>query len=635
MSRIEGKRVPIPPGPGIFTKRGNGPKKETLVFRIGEGNSAILIGYVCKDDTSQMEPNDSYKELYKEEWKKRFGAADLLPLSLRFGPYAAVKAIVDNNGLITMLGNAFGVKNANKILDYSMYSILFQCDITSQYESRMCDQVLFNNKVLSDSTYSNLFERGISKEDVLAFKKAWALHCKEIGIESVWLCIDGSNEDCKCKGVEIAEKGKAKSGKNVNIVSFTYAVTENGFPVTFKLYRGGLVDPKAMKDILGFLSECGIKVKGVILDRGYCTASTIKYLDANKIEYIIMIKGEPKGYKDVVEEYKRKIKHNAVYFVPKTNLFAAQKLVQLFEDYKKFDNVTIFYDFKNGAERLDTFITKVNKELIKVESLIAEGKEPSIDSKFADVLELTEDKKSVHIRMDEFQKHLDETGIYGVVHSEAMTADKVHAFYSSRNVSEKQYNFVKTQLGYGTGAHVHFTAGTEAKYAVGFISTIIRFELEEAAKKANMATTSYIRELNLIQVERINKSFFYNHVEKGRQINLMKQLSDKDDYLDDVVKEINVRLNGYTRPVIVKRKKPGPKPKAKPTVVVRPAETATPKKRGPAPGFKRGLLNKDGTARQKPGPKLGSKKTDYNKDGSLRQKPGPKLGSHHGKENVS
>lgn len=43
------------------------------------------------------------------------------------------------------------------------------------------------------------------------------------------------------------EKGHAKYGQNVNIVSFSYAVTPEGKPVTYETYRGGLIDAKIIK----------------------------------------------------------------------------------------------------------------------------------------------------------------------------------------------------------------------------------------------------------------------------------------------------------------------------------------------------------------------------------------------------
>ena len=119
----------------------------------------------------------------------------------------------------------------------------------------MSNQILYSGKAYSDSSYSDLFERGLTKDQILAFKKKWAMQCKKDGVDGVWLCIDGSNDDCESEGVELAEKGHAKSKRNVEIVSFTYAVTPGGKPVTFDVYRGGLVDAKEMQAAIEMLSE--------------------------------------------------------------------------------------------------------------------------------------------------------------------------------------------------------------------------------------------------------------------------------------------------------------------------------------------------------------------------------------------
>ena len=630
MARYDDKIVTVPTVKGIFRRNPAQPSKDAMVYYSSQGSKPCLIGYLCKDDETMMVPNDNYIELFKEEWKKQFGTKELKPLQLRFGMYAATKAIVESSNLKAIMVQSFGLRTTNKILDYVMYSILFQSDITSQYEHRMDDQVLFMGKVLSDSMYSLLFEKGITQDEILLFRKQWALQCKTIGKTKVWLCIDGSNEDCKCKGVELAEKGKAKSGKNVNIVSFSYAVTTDGFPVMFHVYRGGLVDEKAMEDILDFLSECKIQLEGVILDRGYCNGNALKYLDDHNIKYIIMIKGEPTGYKEIVGEFKTVMKNSAERLVKRTHLYAAQKEVQLFQTYEKKDQATIFYDFLNGAERLNAFLNKVYKEIDRVEQSIAEGKTCEIKKEYLDVLKHSEDGVSVDLLPAGIQKHIDDTGIYGIVHSEVMDPYTVHMRYSSRNISEKQYTFVKTQLGYGTGAHVHLTNATKSKFCIGFISSIVRYYMETGAGGMNMPATSYFRELNLMALTRLNKTFYYTHTEKSKQIVLFSQLGKTTDYLDDIVLDVNRRMSGYIPKI--QKKKPGPKPKVDKQNSESPSDpysmTKEKKKPGPKPGFKRGKYNADGSERKQPGPKKGSKKGDLNKDGSVRKKPGPKPGSH-------
>ena len=160
-------------------------------------------------------------------------------------------------GIKDAIDQCFGSKNADAMMDFVMYSMLFQTNVTEHFPSRMSDQQLYSGDALSDSFYSDLYQHKISFSEILEFKKKWALQCKEDGVEEVWLCIDGSNDDCESAGVIFAEKGQAKSLCNRYIVSFSYAVTETGKLITFDIHRGGPVDVMAMKRIILFWRKSG------------------------------------------------------------------------------------------------------------------------------------------------------------------------------------------------------------------------------------------------------------------------------------------------------------------------------------------------------------------------------------------
>ena len=99
-------------------------------------------------------------------------------------------------------------------MDYAMYSVIHHTNVAAAFAAKMRNELTFSKEPFSDSFYSGLFENGMSREDELLFRRRWALQCREDGTESVWLCIDGSNDDCQSEGVDFAEKGHAKSGKN-------------------------------------------------------------------------------------------------------------------------------------------------------------------------------------------------------------------------------------------------------------------------------------------------------------------------------------------------------------------------------------------------------------------------------------
>ena len=244
------------------------------------------IGHQCLGSTTTMHPTTQYAQIFPSLWEA-VSKERVRPTVKRVGMFSACQAVNSSIGIKDILDNVYGVNHADAILDYAMYSIIHHTDEASAFTSKMRNELTYSKEPFSDSYYSRLFEEGMSREDELLFRRRWAIQCEEDGVKNVWLCIDGSNDDCQSKGVEIAEKGHAKSGKNINIVSFTYAITPEGRPVAYDVYRGGLVDAKALQAILDFLKGCGISVAGVILDRGYCNAAAIRYLVEHEISYAI------------------------------------------------------------------------------------------------------------------------------------------------------------------------------------------------------------------------------------------------------------------------------------------------------------------------------------------------------------
>ena len=183
--------------------------------------------------------------------------------------------------------------------------------------------------------------------------------------------------------------------------------------------------------------------------------------------------------------------------------------------------------------------------------------------------------------------------------------------------------FVKGQLGYGK-VRVRYTPGVYARFMVGFVASVIRFEIEQAATKVGRTTNEVVNEMNLLEMTNLNGVYSYIHIENARQLEVLKQLNSDMTVLDDAVKDENDRITGHVP--TPRHRKPGPKKKdAKKAEKVADENNTNGKgKPGPKKGYKRSALNADGTERKKPGPKPGFKRGRFNKDGSVRQKPGQK-----------
>lgn len=591
------------------------------------------IGHQCPDSKTKMHPTTQFADVFPSQWEK-VSKARVKPMIKRMGMFSAVQAINEKLGIKDILDNVYGTDKAGAIIDFAMYSIIYHTNEASGFVSRMRTEMLYSSAPYSDTYYSTLCEKEMNQETELLFRRRWALQCKEDGVEEVWLCIDGSNDDCQSKGVEIAEHGHAKSRKNIDIVSFTYAVTTEGKPVTYDVYRGGLVDAKAMKKIIDFLDECGIRVKGVILDRGYCDQNAIRFLIEHEIAYVIMVKGHPEGYDQMVREYGAAIKMNAEYLIPHTYLFGYQQPVQLFQAFKHDDYLTLFFDYRNGSDRVTTLLKNLYSEMSRLEKAMAKGEEPKVESKYNNFLTIQEKEiagktvKEVEIRTAELQKSIDEKGLYGIVSSSAMTPREVHELYSARSVSETQYMQVKTQLGYGV-VRVQYTQGVRSRFTLGFVASILRYEIEQASKGMSKSDNQMVQELENVEAQKINDAYALTHTENGYLKQFFKSLgTDANEIIDESVKYENDRLAG--RIPSPKHRKTGPKKgshrkqKDEHGNVVR-------RKSGVKVGTKRSDINQDGSMRKRPGVQKGLKRGPLKKDGTPRQKPGPKPGSHRNK----
>jgi hypothetical protein len=590
------------------------------------------IGHQCIGSTTRMHPTTQYKEIFPTEWEK-ISNEKIIPAVKRIGMFSACLAINTKVGIKDILDSVYGDDKANALMDYAAYSVIHHSDTTQMFASKMRNELLYSTNIHNESYYSRLFEQDMTTEQMLLFKEKWAKQCKEDGVEDVWLCIDGSNDDCTSTGVEIAGKGHAKSGRNTNIVSFTYAVTTEGKPVTFDVYQGGLVDAKEMRRIIDFLTECGFKLSGVILDRGYCDAIAIRYLVEQDIPYVIMVKGHPEGYESTVQTYGEAIKMNAEYLIEGTCLFGIQQKGQLFKGYKHEDYITLFFDYQNGSERVTALLKNIYEAKSKAEKALHAGNNSGIEKKYTDMLSIeqeegNQDVARVVINTKGLQKAIDEKGLYSIITSDPMPPARVHQLYVNRSASETQYRMIKSQLGYGT-IRVHDTAGVLAKFTIGFISSIIRYEIEQASKPLNRTANQMIQDIDRIEMQKLNGIYTCTHVESERIKDFFKNLKeDAGTIIDESVKLENDRIAGRT--VAPRHRKTGPK-KGSHHKKYDESGTVIKPKPGIAAGTKRSDTNLDGTVRKKPGVKEGTVRDKYNKDGNLRKKPGPQKGTHYKK----
>ena len=576
-------------------------------------NKRLVIGQYI--DPQSMHPNDNYKLKYPAFWESKT-SRPVLPGNKKIGLYAAVDKVVRENGIYDNLAAIFGDDQTNAILDYATFMIETHSDATEQYAAYAKDRMNFSRCVRSDSWFSDFFKRGITSADSMKFKNAWALSCKDRGIESVYLCIDGSNNNCSAEHVEKAEKGAAKSHENIDIVSYMYAVSEaDGTPITYVEYRGGEVDSKAIKEILTFLAAFGISVKGAIIDKGFCTKGVTDYLEEKGIEYILMLVNGTSGKTSMIDKYAKDLRWKVSSYIRGTDYFGVTDRFPIFESSDHDSYIHLFFDWKNGGERAISLIGDVYAAYDAAVEAVELGKAPRIPSKYGNYLNAVKlrgrgKRYRIDIDYEKLQTAVDMKGFSAIATSEEMSAEEANQRYQRRMNSEICYKFIKSHLG-ASVTRTHEDEGVQSKLFECFIASIIRCEILKAAEKAGISTNVALRELSLLEMRLLpGDTYTFIHTESQRQIDMLAALGMKVEELDDIV----AKENNYNAGKTERRRK---------------------KKPGPKKGSHRKKYDEQGNEiKMKPGPKPGShhRKENLKKDGTPKQKPGPKPGSHHKKK---
>lgn len=323
--------IPIPPEGRI----NHDSKRQVSVYHNIDGRrTRTVIGQATSEYS--MHPTDKFKKLFPDLWIKHYGKIGMRPAALKAGLYAITLAIGEQCGVYAAVQSSFGPEDGNGVMDYCMYNIRYRSSSAQLFAADMEDQMIFSRKLWSDDKYSKFFKNKANEIKINNFRMRWLDVCVRRNITNVWLCIDGSNNDCAVKDSDLAELGHAKSLRDTEVVGYMWAVNaEDGRPVTWFTYPGCVPDCKAVKEVIEFLAKSNMTVKGLIMDRGFATQEVFDLAEACNMEAIVMLKSNANATQELMTRFAEKIRWSMDYIVDPEPVFGVVDSVKIFSQSKK------------------------------------------------------------------------------------------------------------------------------------------------------------------------------------------------------------------------------------------------------------------------------------------------------------
>lgn len=524
------------------------------------------IGHQCADDVAYMHPTTQYVALFPEQWAALAGEKDGQPTSRCIGLRAAAAALEPACGIRGVLDEALGDQRADALLDAAGEALRRGMQDHADGEKSL--------------------DCALTDEEILLFRRKWAVQCRAHGADAVWLCADCLQGDWESPGVEISEEGQSPEG-SARAPYLVYAVAPDGMPISLDLLPEGLEGGRALEGITGILRDCGVRVKGIILLRGQWETALIRSLQRKNLAYLILLKEAPQGCEEAFATFAAGGKRDAVNWIPGTYLFGTQRPVQLFGEDMPQQTLTLLFDHHIGDARITALLERLQREAEKQDQA-------------------------------ELQREMDRAGVYDVLSSCAMPPRETAALLSGLDASEKQYGIARGEVRSGFD-EMQDAAPQTIRFIVGFLAAILRYQIEQAASAAELDRAEIVQALCGMEAHGDSGAFSYIHTESEAVQAFFRSLgADAEQLLQAAVQHRNGKPAKRAPGV---RKPPS---NAAPEEQNAPAQAAEHQRRGVPQGTKRPAINKDGTPRKKPGVRPGTKRGALNQDGTPRKKPGPK-----------
>ena len=495
--------------PYVYIERGRTYSKEKK-YSIPK---RTCIGKQDNEQPDFMFPNEKFLKFFPREALPSEKDGRIRSGCLHVGVFFVVRKIISDYKLDEMIARIIG-QDAGLFLDLAAYSIITEDNAGQYYPDYAYNHALFTDdmKVYSDSKVSD-FLKDVTVDQRIQFLNEW--NSKRDHWEKIYISYDSTNKKSQAGEIEMVELGHSKEGIEEDIFNYAVAYDRNNRePLFYESYPGSIVDVSQLQHTLKKAKSYGYEHIGFILDRGYFCKENIRFMDDNKYDFVIMVKGMKSLVSSLILEVQGSFENDRRNSIRAYKVSGTTVKRKLYVGDSRERYFHIYYDDGKKAGERERFEDRIDRMSRKLRDLMGEPVRPGGDyKKYFDLVfwhEGLEDEKFMSgiERADVINREIQLCGYFVIVTSAKMTAKEALVLYKSRDGSEKTFRADKSYLG-ARSERVYSNESVDTKIFIGFVATIIRSriytllkdEVDRLDKKPNyMTVPAAIKELEKIEM---------------------------------------------------------------------------------------------------------------------------------------
>lgn len=399
------------------------------------------------------------------------------------------------SGLTDTLVEAFGERDGHALAGLASHQLVTGNALyrASDWLSQRELPPTWKSSLTSDSVVHGFIARiGEDVKSREAFLQAWVQNHKD----NEAVVYDTTSISSYSPSLELAEWGYNRDDEFMPQINFSIGATQEGMPLFYRVLPGSIPDVRTLSNTLHIISDYGIENIDLSLDRGFFSAANLR--DLLKLNYGFTI-GVPWTTKQAQNLLKRNRKRLES---PRHAFLYNSKPMRHVTDVWEHENVKLsahlFFDPERHIDSMMRvekqvldIVDKANDEKFKTLNAARQWINDNVKSRAACLRYFQTDDGTIKVdfKPASLASASARSGYTLIItHNKKdvqETATSVLDNYRNRDMVEKLFDFLKTE-------HKQYRlrtandASVEGRFFLGFITLIIRAELEKRLRVAKL-----------------------------------------------------------------------------------------------------------------------------------------------------